>query len=174
MCGRILKNTHFGWIFPLWMWNCFLNNLILCLCNVRLRSVRPLIKMVVSIVSRTEVCAVKFFEDLGWQTMSAKFTQAKILIKSKYSPIYNSFIWYKFSILKLQVYVALNVHFVYCSIMKSVNLIASSISNIIRWNAGLLGRPSRCLMVQSLFDRLGIKQWVDGLALVHFKGLINS
>jgi hypothetical protein len=67
-------------MFPLWMWNCFLNNLILCLCNVRLRSVRPLIKMVVSIVSRTEVCAVKFFEDLGWQTMSAKFTQAKVLV----------------------------------------------------------------------------------------------
>ena len=80
MCGRILKNTHFRWMFPLWMRNCFLNNVILCLCNVRLRSVRPLIKMVVSIVSRTEVCAVKFFEDLGWQTMSAKFTQAKVLV----------------------------------------------------------------------------------------------
>ena len=39
-----------------------------------------------------------------------------------------------------------------------------SISNIIRWNAGLLGRSSRCLMVQSLFDRL---------ALEHFKGLIK-
>ena len=103
----------------------------------------------------------------------AKFTQAKILIKSKYSPIYNSFIWYKFSILKLQVYVALNVHFVFCSIMKSVNLIASSVSNIIRWNAGLLGRSSRRLMVQSLFDRLGIKQWVGGLAFEPFKGLMK-
>ena len=29
-------------------------------------------------------------------------------------------------------------------------------------------------MVQSLFDRLGIKQWVDGLVLEHFKGLINN
>ena len=49
-----------------------------------------------------------------------------------------------------------------------------SISNIIRWNAGLLGRSSRRLMVESLFDRLGIKQWVDGLAFAPFKGLINS
>ena len=29
-------------------------------------------------------------------------------------------------------------------------------------------------MVQSLFDRLGIKQWVDGLAFESFKGLINT
>jgi hypothetical protein len=29
-------------------------------------------------------------------------------------------------------------------------------------------------MVQSLFDRLGIKQWVNGLAFEPFKGLINS
>ena len=49
-----------------------------------------------------------------------------------------------------------------------------SISNIICWNAGLLGRSSHHLMVQSLFDRLGIKQWVYGLAFEPFKGLINS
>ena len=49
-----------------------------------------------------------------------------------------------------------------------------SISNIIRWNAGLLGRSSCRLMVQSLFDRLGIKQWVNGLAFEPFEGLINS
>ena len=41
-----------------------------------------------------------------------------------------------------------------------------SISNIIRWVAGLLGRSSRHLMVQSLFDRLGIKQWVDSSILL--------
>ena len=48
-----------------------------------------------------------------------------------------------------------------CWYLKSKN---QSISNIIRWNAGLLGRSSRRLMVQSLFDRLGIKQWVNNLA----------
>ena len=38
----------------------------------------------------------------------------------------------------------------------------------------MLGRSFRRLMVQSLFDRLGIKQWVDALAFEPFKGLINS
>ena len=49
-----------------------------------------------------------------------------------------------------------------------------SISNKKRWVAGLLGQLYRHLMVQSLIYRFGIKHWVDGLALDHFKVLINS